>query len=242
MLVYGHRGAAGEAPENTIAGFRHAIERGTRHFELDVQMAKNDQLVVIHDSKVNRTTYSRGNVMHFTAGELAKMDARRSTPPWPRKKDANIPTLDAVLDATPETKSYQIEVKPARRSVIERVAEQLANRFPSRQAARRIIVTSSDAKLHACLQQIAPHITRGLVSMKPDPMATLQNCQCDYLIAVWGVCSYYLISRARKAGIPVSVWTVNDPQIIKRMYRLNVHSVITDYPSMALPLVGSLMR
>lgn len=242
MLVYGHRGAAGEAPENTITGFRHAIERGTRHFELDVQMSKDDKLMVIHDNKVNRTTFSRGNVNQFSASELAKMDARRSGPPWSRKKDANIATLDAVLEATPETKSYQVEVKSARRAVIERVAEQLASRFPTRQAARRIIVTSSDLKLHACLQEIAPHITRGLVSMKPDPMDTLQEYQCDYLIAVWGVCNYYLVLRARRAGIQVSVWTVNDPQIIKNLYRLKVHSVITDYPSMALPLVGSLMR
>ena len=101
MLVYGHRGAAGEAPENTIAGFRHAIERGTRHFELDVQMSKDDKLVVIHDNKVNRTTYCRGNVNQFTASELANMDARRGTPPWPRKRGANIATLDALLDATP---------------------------------------------------------------------------------------------------------------------------------------------
>ncbi len=105
------------------------------------------------------------------------MDARRGTPPWSRKKGANIATLDAVLDATPETKSYQIEVKPARRAVIEQVAGQLADRFPTRNAARRIIVTSSDLKLHACLQEMAPHITRGLVSMQADPMETLQNYQ-----------------------------------------------------------------
>ena len=177
MLVYGHRGAAGEAPENTIAGFQHAIERGTRHFELDVQMSKDGKLVVVHDNKVNRTTFCRGNVNAFTARELAKMDARRGTPPWSRKKGANIATLDAVLDATPETKSYQIEVKPARRAVIEQVAGQLADRFPTRNAARRIIVTSSDLKLHACLQEMAPHITRGLVSMQADPMETLQNYQ-----------------------------------------------------------------
>ncbi len=242
MLVYGHRGAAGEAPENTIAGFRHAIERGTRHFELDVQMSKDGKLVVIHDNKVNRTTYCRGNVNRFTANELAKMDARRGTPPWPRKKDANIATLDAVLDATPETKSYQIEVKTARQAVINNIAEQLAERFPNRRAAQRIIVTSSDLKLHASLQEIAPHISRGLVSLQPNPLATLQEYQCDYLAAAWGVCNYYLVQRARKAGIQVSVWTVNDPLLIKNLYRLNVHSVITDYPSMALPLVGSLQR
>lgn len=242
MLVYGHRGAAGEAPENTIAGFQHAIECGIRHFELDVQMSKDGKLVVVHDNKVNRTTFCRGKVNAFTASELAKMDARRGTPPWPRKKGANIATLEAVLDATPETKSYQIEVKSARRAVIENVAEQLAERFSTRRAARRVIVTSADLKLHACLQEIAPHITRGLVSMRPDPLDTLQHYQCDYLIAEWGVCNYYLVSRARKVGIAVSVWTVNDPQIIKNLFRLRVHSVITDYPSMALPLVGQLMR
>ncbi len=242
MLVIGHRGAAGEAPENTIAGFRHAIERGVRHFELDVQMSRDEKLVVIHDNKVDRTSYSHGRVNQFSAADLAKMDARRSGPPWPRKKDAHIATLDAVLEATPATKSYQIEVKSARRSVIEHIAEQIAQRFPTRRAARRVVITSSDLKLHACLQDIAPHLSRGLVSLQPDPLETLRQHGCDYLIAGCAVCNAYLVSRARRAGIKVSVWTVNDPETIKNLYRQNVHSVITDYPSMALPLVGNLMR
>ena len=55
MIVYGHRGARGEAPENTIAGARHAIERGVRHLEIDLRLSADDELVVIHDTGPRRT-------------------------------------------------------------------------------------------------------------------------------------------------------------------------------------------
>ena len=85
MKIYGHRGAAGEAPENTLAGFLHAIEYGTQYVELDVQLSADGHLVVIHDSRVDRTTGIAGRVDQFTATELSKMDARQDCPPWPTK-------------------------------------------------------------------------------------------------------------------------------------------------------------
>ena len=67
ILVYGHRGAAGEAPENTIAGCRHAIDRGVRYIELDLRLTKDRQLVVIHDVSVDRTTAQKGKVERYNA-------------------------------------------------------------------------------------------------------------------------------------------------------------------------------
>ena len=75
MIVYGHRGARGEAPENTIAGCRHAFERGARHLEIDLRLSKDQQLVVLHDDRLRRTAAVRGKVSHYTAKELAALDA-----------------------------------------------------------------------------------------------------------------------------------------------------------------------
>jgi len=111
LKVYGHRGAGGEAPENTLAAFRHAIERGVRYLDMDLRLSADNKMVVIHDKRVDRTTYDSGPVSRFTAREQAAMDARRSAPPWPRKREAGIPTLDRVLEKTPEAKGYYLEVQ-----------------------------------------------------------------------------------------------------------------------------------
>ena len=55
MQIFGHRGAAGEAPENTIAGARHAISRGTRYVEIDLRLSADNQLVIVHDNSTERT-------------------------------------------------------------------------------------------------------------------------------------------------------------------------------------------
>lgn len=242
MKVYGHRGAAGEAPENTIAGCRHAIERGTRYLELDLGLSKDNRLVVIHDKKLQRTTYSHGQVSAYTAAELAKMDARRSGPPWRGRKQIGIPTLEAVLEATPEAKGYFLEVKPASRKVTLQIAELLVELFPTARSARRIVITSMNPQLHVHLREVAPHLSLGLITLRPDAARELEEFDYQHLILPWGVCNPYVVRSARKQGAEVAVWTVNDPQMIKNLFRLKVDSIITDYPSMALPMVGSLMR
>ncbi|MEH6571418.1 MAG: glycerophosphodiester phosphodiesterase family protein [Halioglobus sp.] len=242
MLVYGHRGAAGEAPENTIAGALHAIERGARYIEIDLQLSADDQLVVNHDKTLRRTAGRWGKTGKYTASELAKMDAREDGPPWPRKKDCGIPTLEAMLRATDKLAGYQLEVKPDSKAKIERIAQHLSERFDTSKAAHKVVITSSSIYLHECLRDIAPHITRGMVITRADEVATLMDLGCLYSAMHWSACNPYTIRKLRKARIHISVWTVNDAQVIKNLYKMKVDSVITDYPSMAVPLIGALER
>ena len=86
MIVYGHRGSQGEAPENTIAGCRHAVSRGVRHFEIDLRLSKDGHLVVLHDERLKRTAGAPGKVSDYTARELARLDARLSGTPWPNRR------------------------------------------------------------------------------------------------------------------------------------------------------------
>ena len=242
MKVYGHRGAAGEAPENTIAACRHAIERGTRYLELDMRLSRDNQLVVVHDNSVNRTSYNRGSVASYTAAELAKMDARRSGPPWPRKRDAGISTLDKFLAATPEVKGYFLEVKSDGNSRMQTMANLLAERFSTPTKAKKVVVTSSNKYFHECLAYNAPHVRRGLVSMRPNVAQQLEEFDYHYLLLQWAMCFPRTLNAARNKGIKTALWTVNEPHVIKAAHRLKVDCVITDYPSMALPLVSSLLR
>ena len=242
MEIYGHRGAAGEAPENTIAGCLHAIERGTRYVEIDLRLSADGQLVVLHDKTLKRTAGKWGKAGEYKASVLSKMDARQDGPPWPVKKGCGVPTLDALLKATGKLKGFQLEVKPDSNAGLKKMARLLAERFDSRTAAKRIVVTSSNFKLHKYLGDIAPHIQRGLVITRPDAMSKLEELGCTYCAMHWSACNPYTARQLRKHGIHISVWTVNDAQMIRNLYKLKVDSVITDYPSMAIPLVAELKR
>src|ERR1700691_2371330 len=89
MLVIAHRGASGYEPENTLASFKKALEIGVDGIELDVHLSKDGNVMVIHDSWVNRTTNGIGRVENKTLKELQKLDAGNGE---------KIPTLQEVLD------------------------------------------------------------------------------------------------------------------------------------------------
>lgn len=242
MFIVGHRGAAGEAPENTVAGCLHAIERGVRHIEIDLRLSSDDQLVVLHDKSVDRTTATKGLVRSFRADQLAAMDARQDGPPWPRKKHCGVPTLDTLIKATPKLKGYQLEVKSESTAVINQIAQLLAQRFPTAASARKITVTSSNLSLHKELKALAPHIKRGLVAGNEKAMEKFDSLDCSLCAMHWEICTPKLVRKLRKARIHTSVWTVNDASKIIALYRMGVDSVISNYPSMAIPLLASLQR
>lgn len=83
-LIYGHRGAKGEAPENTLNSFRQCLSHGIMRCELDLHLSADNQLMVIHDPTLKRTTGKRGKVVEHPAEDLVKLDARQGwTQPGP---------------------------------------------------------------------------------------------------------------------------------------------------------------
>ena len=109
MRIIGHRGARREAPENTLAGFRHLRSLGIDHVELDVRLSADHQLVVLHDTTVNRTTNGKGAAREMTATALGALNAAASFPGW--QEATPIPLLRDVLTEWPELESIQLEVK-----------------------------------------------------------------------------------------------------------------------------------
>jgi len=109
-LNLAHRGANTDAPENTMAAFRRAVEVGASGLEFDVQLSKDGSVVVIHDEKLERTTSGSGLVKDYTLQELQHLDAGS----WFGEEFAGekIPTLDQVLDQFSSTNLvYNIELK-----------------------------------------------------------------------------------------------------------------------------------
>ncbi len=242
MQLFGHRGAAGEAPENTIAGMRHAIERGVRRVEIDLRLSADQQIVIVHDNNAKRTAGVNKHIARLTASELSRLDARQFGTPWPRKTACGIPTLKRFLKSTPEIQCYQLEVKLDKRSEHALMIEKLGVFFPTKSTTKKIVVTSFDYLFLAKLRRQFPHIPIGCISYKANALSVARDLDSQYFCINTKIAKPNLIEKIRKTDMHLSIWTVNNPEQIKTLYQLGVDSIISDYPSMALPLINSLSR
>ncbi|EON93973.1 glycerophosphoryl diester phosphodiesterase [Marinobacter lipolyticus SM19] len=231
MIVYGHRGAKGEAPENTLAGFTHAYRHGIRHFELDLVLSKDGKPVIVHDLTVDRTTGQEGAVANYTADELAAMDARGSATPWSTK--IGIPSLEVLLDEFADLEHLQLEVKKDNRQRLNILCNRLTEIIQRRSLHFRVTVTSSDVWFLQQIRRRDKNISIGLVAERkfPRPINVASRLHCQYLCVNWKICSKAMVDDAHRRGMHVSAWTVNRIHDMLELEKFGVDSIISDYPT-----------
>jgi glycerophosphoryl diester phosphodiesterase len=236
-LIYGHRGAKGEAPENTLASFRHCLEAGVSRCELDLHLSRDGELMVIHDSTLKRTTGRRGKVAQHNAEELVEFDAREGGPGWPQP--CPIPRLAQLFEQCP-FEHWQLEVKSASRVRAARTVLAIRSLVQHHGLLDRITVTSSSREVLRALQRHAPELSRGLVAEYAwlDPLKVARHYGCEMLALNWTLCTPERLLKAQKQGLHVSVWTVNEAALMRRLADFGVDSLITDYPTLARQTLG----
>ena len=107
--IWAHRGASGTMPENTLESFKKAAELGADGVELDIQLTKDDEIVVIHDEKIDRTSDGKGWVKDYTLEELRGFNYNRTKPEY---EHADIPTMREVFELLKPTDLFiNIEIK-----------------------------------------------------------------------------------------------------------------------------------
>lgn len=237
-LIYGHRGAKGEAPENTLTSFKRCLEHGVKRCELDLHLSRDGELMVIHDPTLKRTTGRGGKVSEQLAADLVTYDARQGGPGW--VQPCPIPRLAELFERC-EFEHWQLEVKSASRDRASRTVQaihQLVGRFGLRD---RITVTSSSRTVLRALQQLAPDLSRGLVAEYAwlDPLKVAASYGCELLALNWTLCTPERLLKAQKQGLHVSVWTVNEPALMRRLADFGVDSLITDFPGLATATLGN---
>ncbi len=231
MIVYGHRGARGEAPENTLPGFAHAYRHGIRHFELDLVLSKDGKPVIVHDLTVNRTTSHKGNVADYTAAQLADMDARSNTSAWHHK--TGIPTLEDLLEQHGDIEHLQLEVKKDSRHRLNILCNRLTEIIQRRRLYQAVAVTSSDTWFLKEMRRRNKGIPVGLVAERkfPQPLGMASRLGCDFLCINWKLCTPGMVEQAHRKGMHVSAWTVNRIHDMLKLEEMGVNSIITDYPT-----------
>lgn len=232
-LIYGHRGAKGEAPENTLASFQQCLEHGVNRCELDLHLSRDGELMVIHDPTLKRTTGRRGKVVEHDAHELVTYDARKGGPGW--VKSCPIPRLSELFEHC-AFEHWQLEVKSASKVRAARTVEAIAKLAEQYGLSDKVTVTSSSREVLSALKRLTPQLSRGLVAEYSwlDPIKVAQHYECEYLVLNWTICTPERLAKAQKAGLHVSVWTVNEPALMRRLADFGVDSIITDFPGIAV--------
>lgn len=222
MLRIGHRGAMGYAPENTLLSFQKALDFKVDMIELDVQLCKTGELVVIHDLTVDRTTNGEGYVSELTLEELKKLNAG---------EDQQIPLLTEVLDFIDRKVKVNIELKGKGTAykVGQLIYEYIKN---NRWKGEDFIVSSFDHQELKLFKQGYPKIPVGvLIYHLPHDLAQLaEDFKAQYLNASLAFYSKELVEDAHERGIQVLIYTVNDKKDIERCRKDGVDGVFSNYP------------
>ena len=230
VLVVGHRGASGYAPENTMAAFKLAHEMGADMFELDVYMSADGQVVVMHDDDIKRTTNGEGPVEEKTAAELAALDAGS----WYKEKFTGepVPTLEQVLAWAKDKILVNIEIKGAG---CEQPVVDLVKKY---EMVDQVIVSSFHHDYLAKIKELEPAIETGaLFGKERDLKEIIEECHPDAVNPKYILATKAFVKEAHALGLEVNVYTVNDQLSMKQMLQAGVDSIITNYPDTLIKMV-----
>jgi len=227
VAVIAHRGAAGKAPENTLASIRQAVKDGADWIEIDVQETLDGKVVVIHDSDFMKLAGRDLKVWNSTVKELQEIDVGS----WfgPEFSAERVPTLAQVLEEVRGQSRVLIELKyyGHDRQLEQRVVDIVEKAVMVNDVAVMSLEHSGIKKFHA----LRPDWVVGLLSSKA--IGNLSDLDVDFLAINMGMATPEFIRRALKADMQLFVWTVNDQVSMSRMMSLGVDGIITDEPELA---------
>jgi glycerophosphoryl diester phosphodiesterase len=233
-IPFAHRGGASEAPENTMPAFEHAVGLGFRYLETDVHVTSDGVLLAFHDDRLDRVTDGSGVV---------------AEQPWSRVRSAlvdgrePIPRFDELLAAWPEAR---INVDPKHDAAVEPLAEAIRRAG----AVDRVCVGSfSDRRILEVATLVGPGLC---VSMGPKQVALLVSAArglpggaavlapCAQVPARQGrlpVVTPRFLAEARRRGVQVHAWTIDDRDEMVRLLDLGVDGIMTDRPQVLKDLL-----
>jgi len=224
FLIWAHRGASADAPENTLAAFALAEEQGADGIELDVQLSGDGVPVILHDETLDRTSDGRGRVDRLSWAELRQLDSGR----WfgAEFEGERLPGLAEVLDWAGERLLLNLEVKD---SGAARALLQTLRSFPR----ARVLVSSFDHGLLAGLRAADPRLPLGFLNDSRFWRRTLQRASTADAVSFHPRSEHVsrsLLAACRESGLAVYPWTVDSAAIAGRLKKLGVAGVFTNRP------------
>lgn len=236
-LVWAHRGASGYAPENTLAAFEKAVELGADGVELDIQLTKDDEIVVIHDEKIDRTSDGEGWVKDYTLEELRGFNYNRTKPEY---EHADIPTMREVFELLKPTGLFiNIEIKTG---VIfyEKIEEKILALTKEMDMEDRVCYSSFNHYTVKRIHELKPDAEVGfLYADGPIDMPSYGEKHGGNALhpALYNLQYDGFIKECKEKGLKLNVWTVNEKEHMQLCCKYGVNAIITNYPDIAREVV-----
>jgi glycerophosphoryl diester phosphodiesterase len=236
VLVTGHRGASGLAPENTISAMLKAIEVGSDYSELDVQETSDGVLILLHDNSLKRTTGLEKNIWEMDYASLNGLDAGL----WydAKFKGEAIPLLETVMDTVRGKMKLNIELKYNKHD--ERLAERVVELVEKKNFIKECIFTSFNFEAINLVRNLNKTIKVGYIFSKKPEGVDVFTADVDLLSVNYKLVDKEFVEKAHANDKEVHVWTVNEPEEMQRLINLGVESIITDRPDILVNLLQTI--
>ena len=244
--VFGHRGASGELPENTLAAFARAVEQGADYLETDVHRTRCGRVVVAHDGDVARMTNGRGAIESLDWEELREFDAGYRFSPegsseFPeRGRGHRIPLLEEVFATFPAVR-FNVELKATDQALTDGVLE-LVRKYG--RADRTLLAAAEDDAMALLRSALGTDdkgpaqgasvgdilaFVRAALDRTPPPAGPMA-LQVPPEFGGRPLVTPEFVGHAHDHGLFVHVWTVNDEAEMARLLDLGVDAVMSDFP------------
>lgn len=224
MLRVGHRGAKAYAPENTLASFKKALEIGVDAIELDVRRTKDNQLVVIHDTDVKRTTDGEGLVSEFTLVQIKGFSTDGGE---------KIPTFEEALDFLDKKVKVLVELKETG------IEEQVLSIVHARSLEKNVVITSFLEDTLRKVRELNKSVETGLIYAKhSNPIRAALELKANYLIAFYKFTHTATVQKAHENGLKIIVWTINTVDEAQEYAKKGVDGIASDHPDILTGISG----
>jgi glycerophosphoryl diester phosphodiesterase len=229
-LRVAHRGASGTAPEHTRPAFERALAAGVDMIELDVQLSRDGELVVIHDSQLERTTNGHGAVRDHEAAALKALDAGS----WFDARFAGEPllTLDDVLVLVGARARLNVELK-APAADWQVLAARLLRTLHAHGALETTVVSGFAPEALAAVRAQGAPLALALLWQDADFTAAwrwAETLPVRALHPYWALASAALVAEAHRRGLQVLAWTVNDTAVMRDLVAAGIDGIMSDFP------------
>ncbi|MEW6144442.1 MAG: glycerophosphodiester phosphodiesterase family protein [Thermodesulfobacteriota bacterium] len=224
-----HRGAAGLAPENTLAAVKAGVNSGAPYIEIDVRLTSDGVPVLMHDGTLDRTTDGAGRVNERTREYVRNLDAGSHFSP--KFNGEPVPDLGAVLEYMKGTRStLVIEVKsPGDYPDIGNVLADYLNKYGME---KRVVVISFDPGWIGEFRKLAPGVPLGALYVYPFSIPPASEVK--YVSVFWPAYALdpSLAWRLRRGGYAVWAWNVGNYYVARFLAWKGVEGIVLDRPGM----------
>lgn len=244
MKIYAHRGNSGFYPENTMYAFKKSLDLDIYGIELDVHKTKDGVIVVHHDETVDRMFDGQGTIKKLTFDQIKDLTLKDEE--FKLNPECKISTLEDVLIMLEPTKfNLNIELKNDKVSY-KNLEVDVINLIKKYNLEKRVLISSFNHKSLKKCKKINSKIPTGYL-LNPEKfkkknlkkvLKIAKDCNCSYIHPSYDIVDKEFVESAHKKGFLVQVYTVNSVTIMRKLIKLKVDGVFTNYPKIINTIVN----